>query len=975
MKKILFLSLILLFAISFVYSDDTQFFTIKVSPDVFLIFDTSGSMSFDMEGNYTWGDGTVGGSETITDDWYYLPNWDDAGYGTLDVNNIFGGYDTNGDSLVNDSRLYIVKKALYQVIEQFGGLVRWGLAKFYQKQNAGDADWYRYCKKLGNGKWVATGYYSDEPIPQIQYHGRLTKQPEDEFEIVADITQANGGSNQSQINLIESYIDNSIKNNDSKKELRADGATPTPGALRGVRLHYGNDIIPTDNAKWCRKYFVVLVTDGEPNYWGTHSINSTEARKLCAAEADSLRHTYVPAHGNDTAMTVDIQTYVVGIGLSSDSTTLDTIAVAGGTKHYYPADNPQQVIDAFENIFSDILMKSVSYTAVSIPTVRNLNTNYEDRLYSAFFIPRADAKWEGHLRAFKLPPTGQLPAPTDTAGWNSILVWDGHNTLYNTTQSSRNSYVVKDNTLHSISDYTTTEWEIMLGIDTLDNPDSVLNVLANYVYGSTNHANLGDVFHSSPLLIGAPNIFYEDDAFKQYRDSMTILRQGKRIVIAGANDGLLHVLKDTTGEEDCNIMLEDQIPKIKDMLNGHSYYVDGEPSGADIWFPSTTTDTFKNEDEWRTIVMVGERQGGRGYSAFDFTDTYNPVYKFHFTNEIDTLLGETWSKPMMYKIRIKIDNDTLDRFIAFFGGGYWNDSLASNVYNDTCPNVGRALYFLNIERMANGDSAMSNDLKHGYKRMTNDELYPVPSAITVVDTNYDSRYDLMYVGDMAGQIWKVDMTNPDPTKWVLRKIFVVNSSNSPDTSQPFFYAPTVTFDEQHRLWVFFGTGDRAEPMKLHTDNYIIGLYDDGDTTTVRDLGNLTDISNDGDTYNIANAGLSDYGWKYSFKNNNSDYDSRKVLSSGLIVLDTIYFTVFDPNATTNDACSAANGYSFIYKFNIKNAGHIVDSLGGGIPQVPQVSMDMNGNIQIINSSSEGGISQSNSAHIGTPKRLLWWKKL
>ena len=965
MKKFLIFSLILICAISFIHADDTQFFTIKVSPDVFLIFDTSGSMAWDMAGHSTYGDGSVGGSESVRCAWYTLPNWHYYGYRRYNVNNIFRGYDVNGDGLVNDSRLYIVKTALYQVLEQFGGLVRWGLAKFYQRVSLYSGYYYRYCKHT-NGLWLAS---DNNHKPAIQYHGQKTRTPEASFQIVADIPQAQGGSNQAHINLIESYIDNSVNNNNDKKELRADGGTPTAGALRGVRLHYGNDIIPTDNAKWCRKYFVVLITDGEPNWWG--------GKDVCVAEADSLRHTYVPAHGSDTAMTVDIQTYVIGVGLNGNAT-LQAIAEAGGTEHYYPANNPQEVIDAFEQIFSDILMKSVSYTAVSIPTVRNLNTNYADRLYSAFFIPRANAKWEGHLKAFNLPSNGQLPAPNDTASWNNILVWDAHDILYNTSQSSRNSYVVKDGALHSISDYTTAEWDSMLGIDSLGNTDSLRNVLINFVYGSANHANLGDVFHSSPLLIGTPNLFYEDDEFRNFRDSMTILRQGKRIVISGANDGLLHVFKDTTGEEICNIMLEDQIPKIKNMLKGHSYYVDGEPSGADIWFPATKLDTFKNENEWRTIVMVGERQGGRGYSAFDFTDTYNPIYKFHFTNGIDTILGETWSKPMMYKIQLALGADSTtirDRFIAFFGGGYWNDSLASNVYNDNRPNVGKALYFLNIEQMAKGDSIMSEDLKHGYKRMTNNELYPVPSAVTVVDTNDDSKYDLLYVGDIAGQLWKVDMTNPDPTKWVLRKIFVVNNSNTADEDQPFFYAPTVTFDEQHRLWVFFGTGDRAEPMKLHTDNYIIGLYDDGDTTTVRDLSDLEDISNDGDTYNISSAGLSNYGWKYSFKENNSSYDSRKVLSSGVIVGDTVYFTVFDPEATSIDICSAASGYSYVYKFNMENAGHSLDSLGGGIPQTPQVSMDMNGNVQMINTSSEGGISSSNVAHFGTLRRLLWWKKL
>jgi Tfp pilus tip-associated adhesin PilY1 len=966
MKRILLIfCLIFILSTAFIYADDTQFFTVKVSPDVFLIFDTSGSMAWDMSGDYTYGDGSTGAtSENIKANWYDVNGNIIYNPATLSVPEKFRGIDTDGDNLANDSRMYITKSAMVQVLDEYGGLVRWGIAKFLQKEGNTSAYQYRYSVyEAGNNRWLRSNKY-----PTIQYDGVHASTAEGSFDIVEDITQAQGGSNQSQINLIKSFIDNSIQNDNDKKELRADGNTPTGGALKGVRLHYGNDIIPTDNAKWCRRYFVVLLTDGEPNDWGGAS--------SCYTEATKLRHTYVPPNGGDTALYVDIQTYVIGVGLNGSST-MDSIAVLGGTEQYYPANSQEQVLEAFNIIFSDILSKIFTYTVVNLPTIRNMNTSYEDRLYTAYFIPRGNPKWEGHLKAFRMPESGIL----DSAILDTAMIWDTHTQLYNMTQDERTRYIIRNGAMTSFGSILPAQWDTMLGIQNEPNPDSMKLKLFKYIYGDSNHANLGDIFHSSPLLIAKPNYFYEDDDFRRYRNGKGIERLNKRIVLAGSNDGLLHVIDDSTGNELYSIMFEDVIPDLKDMLTtGHRYFIDGEPTAADIWFPSAALDTFKDSSEWKTIAIVGKRQGGRAYNVLDLTDTYGPNYKFNFTSNMDTMLGETWSRPMIYKTKINISGtNARDRFFAFFGGGYWNDSLKNNVYNDTTSNVGRAIYILNLFNMCNGDFSMSNDLKGGYTRLTNASMYPMPSAATVIDTNNDSRVDILYIGDVAGQLWKVDLTDTTGSadSLIPQLIFATNSGGSADLTQPIFFAPAVTFDEQHRLWVFFGTGDRAEPMKKKTKNWIVALYDNGLTTaTKKDLGDLVNISADGATYNNTTAGLGNFGWKYGFYDSDQARESQKVFSSGLIVGETIYFTVFDPSVII-DICASATGCSYLYKFNAINAGHDAepDSIGPGIPQSPQVTMDLNGSVQLVTTTSGGGVSSSTIANYGTLRRLLWWKEL
>jgi hypothetical protein len=934
MKRILLIiCLIFILSTAFIYADDMQFFTIKVSPDVFLIFDTSGSMAWDMSGKNTRGDGSTGATSiNIYADWYNINGsliYDDI---TLSVPERFRGVDTDGDNLANDSRIYITKSAMIQILDEYGGLIRWGLAKFLQNEGNTTADQYRYSVYDAiNNRWL----YSNKR-PTIQYNGVQGSHAEDAFDIVVDISQAQGGSSQSHINLIKSYIDNYVGSNSDKKELRADGGTPTAGALKGVRYHY-SDIAKTDNAKWCRNYCVVLITDGEPNWWG--------GKDVCVSEATKLRNTYVPAHGGDTALYIDIKTYVVGIGTVGENT-MNAIAVAGGTKKYHPANSQEQVVEAFREIFSEIIERSLTYTAVNLPTIRNMNTSYEDRLYTAYFIPRGNPKWEGHLKAFKMPESGIF----DSTILDTAMIWDAHTQLYNMTQDERTRYIIRNGVMTSFGSILPAQWDTMLGIQNEPNPDSMKLKLFKYIYGDSNHANLGDIFHSSPLLIAKPNY---------------------------SNDGLLHVIDDSTGNELYSIMFEDVIPDLKDMLiAGHRYFIDGEPTAADIWFPSVALDTFKDSSEWKTIAIIGKRQGGRSYNVLDLTDTYGPDYKFNFTSDMDTMLGETWSRPMIYKTKINISGtNARDRFFAFFGGGYWNDSLKNNVYNDTTTNVGKAIYILNLFNMCNGDFSLSNDLKGGYARLTDASMYPMPSAATVIDTNDDSRVDILYIGDVAGQLWKVDLTDTTGN-WDPQLIFATNSGGSADLTQPIFFAPAVTFDEQHRLWVFFGTGDRAEPMKKKTKNWIVALYDDGLTTaTKKDLGDLVNVSADAATYNNTTAGVSNYGWAYGFYDNDHAKESQKVFSSGLMIIDTIYFTVFEPSDTV-DICKNANGLSYLYKFNIKNAGHgDAIEIGEGIPQSPQVTMDLNGSVQLVITTSDGGVSSSTAANLGTLRRLLWWKEL
>ncbi len=348
-KNILSLLIFLMFLLtaSAFYADDTEFFTVRATPDVWILLDTSGSMTWDLSGCPTWGDGSEG----------------------------YEGRDTDGDSLPNDARMHIIKTALHGLVSDPEVDVRWGLATYYQKKYSAKSDDH-YRQATSYPAWYeCNSSPSAYSRPNMWWHSGTQTYAYEAFGM--RVQMAEGAP--SHINEILSWIDNSSAN---FKELRAQGGTPIPGALRGARYEY-QSTIASDNARWCRGYYVLLLTDGEPTYgieqesydqgknakWSDYDGGSPSwMKQQCWWEADSLMNTYIPAQGPDPEQVVQIKTYVVGMGLEGSST-LDSIAYYGGTDHYYPASDPEELQAVLKEIIAEILSVTTSYSGGEVTSI------------------------------------------------------------------------------------------------------------------------------------------------------------------------------------------------------------------------------------------------------------------------------------------------------------------------------------------------------------------------------------------------------------------------------------------------------------------------------------------------------------------------------------------------------------------------------------------------------------------------------
>lgn len=340
---------------------------------------------------------------------------------------------------------------------------------------------------------------------------------------------------------------------------------------------------------------------------------------------------------------------------------------------------------------------------------------------------------------------------------------------------------------------------------------------------------LGDIIHSSPIYVAEPPFFY---TFTGYQTFQSTNSSREAMVYVGANDGMLHGLSAATGEE--------KIAYVPSMVysnlvgytqptytNQHKYFVDLTPTVGDAYgnFGTCTTPPC-----WRSVLVGGLRGGGKGYFALDVTDptdfataetTPTNVVLWEFPNPNTSTadvadLGYSYSEPLI----VRIANG--DRWVAIFGNGYNSTGKAGG-------GAEAALYAIDIT-----DGSVIKKLSLGGNSSDNGLSSP-----TAVDIDNDNVADLIYAGDLDGQLWRVDITG-NPNSWQADKIFQAQDGSATPIPQPITSRPDVGNHPtgEAGYMVYFGTGKYIETTDKSLDSTRVqsfyGIWDeDGNTLITR----------------------------------------------------------------------------------------------------------------------------------------------
>ncbi len=466
---------------------------------------------------------------------------------------------------------------------------------------------------------------------------------------------------------------------------------------------------------------------------------------------------------------------------------------------------------------------------------------------------------------------------------------------------------------------------------------------------------LGDIFHSQPVILNPPNrsMFFFDYGLGDPNEAgahdyaLFMERQGKRrrVVLVGANDGLLHAFdggfwdrdsaKSTEtyneqhdlgdGTELFAYLPQTVMPRLYNMTFGtdQQYMVDGQTSVSDV-FIDYDGDTDR---EWRTVAIATMRRGGRSMVALDVTQpdpiaakTFTPTFS-QFPGCIDGTTNGCDGEYPKVLWEFEDTNDDNANCPALLSGAqcapYWDLGWTWSkpaiariaVYNSSNPQQPDDVFVAffgggwdRTESDVTGNYFYGVDIETGAVIVKENMSVAMPGSPTALDSDIDGFHDRIYFADSDGGIWRLEFPPPDDSAatgadaGILTQIYDFRS-DFPDR-QRFFHRPVTVpalFDGNGYTWALaLGSGDRAHTKTIDGDiDHFFFVLDVGDTTT-RGATDLVAINYDelDGTFDCESSALNpaggDYGWYLSLRPN------EKVMFDATVVNGHVLFPTFDP---------------------------------------------------------------------------------
>jgi type IV pilus assembly protein PilY1 len=280
-------------------------------------------------------------------------------------------------------------------------------------------------------------------------------------------------------------------------------------------------------------------------------------------------------------------------------------------------------------------------------------------------------------------------------------------------------------------------------------------------------------------------------------------------------------------------------------------------------------------------------------------------------------------------------------------------------------------------------------------------LYSIVSTPSVLDLNFDGYADVIYVGDMGGNVWKwlihdvgEDRINDGSSlrtqpNWPFKAFFTA----APETIgvgagvvtyyKNFMHPPAATYSNG-QLYLAFGSGERRnlqfegdpDASELGENNRFYVMID-SDPYEAAGLGtiteaDLTDFSGSEGAQSFANKGF------YITVADGEKFVTNVEIFSGLVIAAT-----FTPTSGA-DPCTA-RGVGNLYVFDVETGeGHFTDgggsstrglTLGPGLPTDPKVSIGVGGkDNRVVIEKSGSDIEIIEAPNVNLNGATLYWRE-
>ena len=458
--------------------------------------------------------------------------------------------------------------------------------------------------------------------------------------------------------------------------------------------------------------------------------------------------------------------------------------------------------------------------------------------------------------------TAEAPNSPGSAGSRQILTWDGSSGIpfqYSSLTSAQKAAIDAGDLTPYPTGYTAADRVNFLRGDRTNeiNPSGVGEFRRR-------SSVLADIMDSSPTWVGAPGAPYATKwndrlnstatmsenatSAQTYAQYSTAQLNRQQVVYVGANDGLVHAFRSgaynssigtcaTTPSASCftnNDGLEvlaympgatisggsSQLihPDITNVANvpidyanpqyGHNMFVNATPGAGDVFYNGA----------WHSWVVGGLGAGGAVIYALDVTSPGN----FSESNAASLVMGE-WNNTTITCVSNSNCGQSLGntygtpqlrrlhdgRWAVIFGNGFGSATGDAGIFvmtlDPTNGASGAQIYYL---------STAQNTATSG---SPNGIAYATPA-----DFDGDHVADFVYAGDLHGNVWRFDLTDPNEANWMVTPGPLFNTGGLPITTQVVVASGAPTPGQQQQIMVLFGTGLKNPISNASAATYATG---------------------------------------------------------------------------------------------------------------------------------------------------------
>lgn len=724
---------------------------------------------------------------------------------------------------------------------------------------------------------------------------------------------------------------------------------------------------PADNAE------IYWNPDNDPATW-QHMVNFTvglgvSGARIWPTQYDALR-----------AGTVAWPGFRLGFPETVDDFWHAGLVSRGG---FFSAANPQELVDSLSVALTSMVARRGTVSAATV-------TSGIIQASTLVFRTGFDSgDWTGQVFALSVNPDGSL----------GTQAWEAGALLNSRTSADRVIITSSSPTGGGIpfrwgslpSDYRN-----MLDDDPVTSvidDDNLGELRLEYIRGDTsNEINnggpfrirgglLGAVVNSGAVVVGAPAAAFTDEDFQggpefeappalKYSAFRTANRNRDRVIYVGANDGMLHafdagsgatgfdvsgnpIFDFGTGRELWAYVPREVAPTLSRLTNPtfeFTPYVDNSPVVRDVFFGG----------RWRTILVGSLRRGGQGVFALDIT---NPnvtetnaadVALWEFSDDVAGAqrMGFSYGRPNIARL-------ANGRWVVVVPGGYNSEQLTT-----TEPQVAPA----DPAPASGGSTLFILDAETGTE-IRRFEFAPNVSRGLTTPTmgDYESDFidEFAVAGDLQGNLWRFDLSDPSPSNWSVVRMF----HPSADFVRPITSAPRLFPDAKTAgIIAVVSTGKYLEPGDRSVTGVptqrLYGIREYGRTSPnypvtegslqqqvlTKTPGTLPDP----DRFTVSDADVADTqrGWYINLV----DLGERGVTSAGALFSQGIaIFSTIIPNG--DDPCLPGLRGN-VYELNASTGA------------APNIDLNGDGVVNANDRSSAIGESVSSSVAEGSPALLI-----